>query len=238
MEYVVRILFSVLATAPFVLLASWATNRKTPWWALLFLGLMFFDLVLTGLPTLLPVDFPGAMNWTGKALSLAWPVVFLFYSSTFDRENVGLTFQQREGSFLPAVLFTVFLIVLGFILSSTLVDGGSTDAETVAFQATMPGLTEELVFRGLFLAILDRIYAPNTSFLGAPVGWGVLITSVAFGFGHGIGLDGWTPTFSAIPFVATFVSSLFLAWLKERTGSLAFPVIAHNGGNLAIMLAA
>jgi len=229
----------ILATVPLVFLAGWSTGQKATVLVGLFLGLLFIDQILSRLPYLLNLSLPGtSWNWAGKILSLVWPILFVWLSSRFDRKHIGLTFQHRKETLLPASILTVSLIALAGVMNLVFAEGSPSDVETTAFQATMPGLAEELVYRGVYLAILDRAYEPDTEILGAPVGWGVLITSVVFGFGHGLSLDGWTPTLTLFPFAYSVVLGTLFAWLRERTESLVFPVVAHNGFNVIQYLVA
>ncbi|AWM33555.1 hypothetical protein DDQ68_12630 [Hymenobacter nivis] len=50
----------------------------------------------------------------------------------------------------------------------------------------MPGLTEELAFRGVLLALLDRTFTERVRVLGADVGRGTVSSSLVFGLCHGL----------------------------------------------------
>src|SRR5690606_41212166 len=61
------------------------------------------------------------------------------------------------------------------------------DADTLAFQLTMPGLDEELFYRGVLLLMLNEAFGRPLRVLGAPMGWGALLTCLAFGLVQALG---------------------------------------------------
>ncbi len=69
---------------------------------------------------------------------------------------------------------------------------GARDQLTVAgwcFQATMPGLAEELVYRGVFVSLLDRAFGRPWRIAGADVGWGTIAVAVVFAAVHAVNVD-------------------------------------------------
>ncbi|WP_246104814.1 CPBP family intramembrane glutamic endopeptidase [Sphingomonas xanthus] len=112
-----------------------------------------------------------------------------------------------------------------------LFDGGSGDAEALAFQLSLPGLEEELFYRGLILLALNEALRSRVRFLGIDWGWGALLSCGLFGLAHAFTTADATPAFDALYFALTALPSLLVVWLRERSGSLLFPVLVHNAGN-------
>lgn len=107
-----------------------------------------------------------------------------------------------------------------------------TDAETFAFQATMPGLDEELSFRGIEMALLARAF-PTPRF-GLPV-WLIplIITTVIFTAGHMIIFEhGTLSVMWKDPLIEVLPMGLLLGLLRISTGSLIAPLLSHNAANL------
>lgn len=232
MDYILNAGFLALFTAPFVVLALW-TSKEYRWIpAVLFLGLLALD----DLATILPFAFEalqvveGRWNWEGKVLSIGWVVLFLWFGPLSFSE-AGVSFRQRSGSIRSAVLATLGLTAASFGIGATF-GGGSFNAETLAFQLTMPGLAEELVYRGVFIALLHRAL-PSVEGIGR--WWPVVVTAMAFGIWHGLSVDGGAITFDWLAASFPFIGGLAYGWLREHTGSLLFPVVAHNIGNTAAL---
>ena len=201
--------------------------RFRPGW-LLFGGLLILlnDAALTNLYGWLPAPIPGEWNWQGKLLALA---VTLIVASRMGWREVGLTWRQRrEGKALTWAVFALTVAVFAGI--ALMFDGESADAETMAFQWTMPGLEEEPFYRGVLLLAFDRALGVRRT-LGAELGWGGLLVSLAFGLAHAFSIDGGAVAFDPLFFALTAGPSLLLLWLRARTGSLVLPIVAHNLAN-------
>ncbi len=225
-----------LLTLPVVALALAVSRGRRVGPAVLFLVLLVLDSALVGAPLTSGIGLiPGAdWNWTGKALSVVGALAFVALGPVSRRE-VGLTLRQRAGSVRPAALVTVGMVALGAAIGAVFGDGGPLPAEALAYQLTMPGLAEELAFRGVFLALLHR--ALPASWGSAAFWWPGVITTLAFAFTHSPRLHGGRVAFEFLPFLLPLVAGAVLLWLRERTGSLVWPVVAHNGLNAAILVA-
>lgn len=235
MDLVLNAVLLAALTAP-VLLLVLVFGRERRWApALLVLGLLALDDLAVTLPYwAAPFDaFGGDWNWDGKLYSLGWALAFVS-AGPLSLEEAGLTLRQRAGSVRGAALATAALTVASFGLG-VVFGGDPPDAETVAFQLTMPGLAEEVVFRGVLIGLLHR--ALSGGGLSARVG-PTLVTAVAFGLVHGLSVSDGAPAFEWLFFSYTFVGGLAYGWLRERTGSVAFPVLAHSLGNTVALFGA
>lgn len=190
------------------------------------------------------IHLPGThWNWVGKAIDLMMlssAVVTLILAGVFKRADLGLTLRQAPGWARALAIY-----ILPFLLANALISyfallgppGPAPTLESIAFQATLPGLAEELGYRGLFLALFNRLAPRTVSILGAPIGYGTLATSLIFAAMHAVDFaPDLALQFSPIAFVMTGGTGLLLAWLRLRTGSLALPVLVHNATNLILIL--
>jgi membrane protease YdiL (CAAX protease family) len=87
----------------------------------------------------------------------------------------------------------------------------------VAYKLTIVAWWEELVFRGYFFQNLVE---------GAGLKWAIVISSLVFGFGHGINPDA---TILSSVLIALITPQLIYAYLK--TGQLWLPMGLHLGWN-------
>jgi len=104
---------------------------------------------------------------------------------------------------------------------------------TFAYEATMPGLGEEFVYRGVFLMLLNDAFGRPWKFAGIQFGWGFIIVTAMFGLLHGIDARGpgdmhiyWSGMIFPV------IVGAVLAWLRERTGSVWPGVLFHNFVNV------
>lgn len=168
-------------------------------------------------------------SWSGK-LYVVLVASALLYSvrSLLAKEDVGLTLRQKDGFLLPSC---VVLLILAAWACTVGVRSpkGALDIKTLLYLAIMPGLNEELIYRGYLLGILDKLMPGKFRVFSAPVGWGVVVTSLLFGLLHGFWLDhNLTIHIEIIALRNAACSGFAFAWLRERTGSLVLPIVAHG----------
>ena len=97
----------------------------------------------------------------------------------------------------------------------------------------MPGLGEEIMYRGVMLMLLNEAFGRPWKFAGIQFGWGFIIVSALFGFLHGMdapSVDKIQIEWSGMIFPA--LTGIVLAWLRERTGSVWPGVLFHNFVNV------
>ena len=197
----------------------------------------FAALVMGG--ELIPINnfFPDIKwNWGGKIAAIAlWGislVTLLKYKKDFKLADAGFTFKQNENSTKPVLFGLVIFVLIQIALTMLFGSGPDYDTEELLFQATMPGLDEEPMFRGIILYTLTLAIVSNRfSILGANINIAGVLIVLLFGLGHGVMYSSGEFTFSAVSLSITGFYGFILLWFRERTGSLVFPIIAHNSVN-------
>lgn len=174
-------------------------------------------------------------NWTGKLLELAVDLValaLLLGPARWSGAELGLRWHSTPGTGRDCLRVLLPLIGVELLVLWGLVPAGRPGWEDHFFQLTAPGLTEELAFRGVLLALLDRAFSGRVRVVGAALGWGTVVTSLLFGLWHGLSVSAsgqvaldWGPML--IPTVGGFV----LAWCRARSGTLLLPIALHAGLN-------
>ncbi len=182
-------------------------------------------------PSFLGVWF-GNWNWLGKILSVACSLLALRVFRLSAKE-AGLTMPRTGRAWLISLAGIV--AALAFEVARSVITGDvhlATDTETFAFQATMPGIDEELCFRGVDLALLMRAFPVPRS--GLPVWFlPMAITTIMFIAGHMVAFHGGVPLVMwKDPLLDALPIGALLGLLRIATGSLVGPVLAHNAANL------
>lgn len=223
--------FALLVAVVF-LVAAWADRRVTVAFALLAALYMGLDDLVTGLPRALHIlSLSNEWNWTGKIFSLVLSTIVIF-AFRISPDAVGLkrAINWKIGA-IALVLFVIWGACLGLLFKP-----GHPDAETLVFQATMPGLAEELVCRGIVPALLfGRINKRPPSY-GIP--WAVILaTAVAFGLWHGLGYAKGNFSFDVMGALFPFIGSIPGGWLRFKTDSILIPILGHGLANVAFHVA-
>jgi hypothetical protein len=192
------------------------------------------DVLLTRGYGLIPDLVGGEWNWQGKALALLATLAIASLPA-FGWRRVGLTLAQAPGSFRAAL--PVLLLYCGFfVVIAVAFPDDPASREDIAFQLTMPGLEEEIFYRGLLLFALDRAFTGRVRFLGVHWGWGAVLSCLLFGLAHAFGFSDGQFSFDPLFMALTALPSFIAVWLRLRTGSLLLPVLMHNFGNAISML--
>lgn len=205
-----------------------AGSRKP---VLLFCLLFLLDTVLA---SLLNMDlFAGQQwNWAGKSASVVWALLFIYTTTLLSKKDMGWAWkiEQRKGVFAIVAFLLTARLALWFWFQGF---GGGYNLETALFEATLPGLSEELVYRGILLGLLNKIFPVKWKLINTRFGWGLILTSVLFGLVHGLSMnERWIVGFSSQRFFMTGALGFALGFVKEKAKNLAPTVLLHNLWNL------
>jgi len=102
---------------------------------------------------------------------------------------------------------------------------------TVIWQFVLSGFGEEFIYRGYFQSRLNQAFGRPMCLFGIQFGAGLFIASFLFGLLHIF--NGYDPTvgFSTLAWgvlLSNFLAGLFLGVIREKTGNLVAPGIAHG----------
>ena len=172
--------------------------------------------------------------WFGKILSLAGTIVMLFLLPRVSFRSAGLILAQNEGSVRLVLIAGAITIIAATATSGLLMYSPNATLENLLFQATLPGLDEELFMRGLLLALLHQAFGKELNIFGADTGWGFWLVVVIFGLLHGVSYESGALQINVGAIVSTGFVGLILTWMRERTGSLLIPIVFHNVFNVAM----
>lgn len=193
-------------------------------------ALIFGNAMLLTYAPLLIDSLPraGTLNWTGKLLSLGYVGFAIATLPPAMKQASGLLVLPERAQWRFTALMLGVFALLGIGLAFA--DSGSGDPlEATLFQLTLPSLSEELLFRGVLLALLGGIGLAQHPGLPRQFGRAAIATSVLFGCVHGF-LFSATSGFviQPVPIIATALFGAGFVWLTIRSGSVWPAVIAHS----------
>lgn len=176
-------------------------------------------------------------GWSGKLYSIGLISLLLCLSSRLiDARAAGLTLRQQLGSILPSLVI-IFLIAASTSLWGSMLPKGAFDGGLLLYMAILPGLNEELVYRGVLPACLEEAFPGRWTLASARFGWSVIIPTLGFALLHGLWFDSaFTLRLDLTLIRNALIAGLLFAWLRERTGSLLMPVAAHGAWDFFFFL--
>jgi uncharacterized protein len=212
---------------PFILIGLWrfpSANRKL---IILVAVLIFINNAFLTAPKIFPYPMLH-WNWQGKIFGILWATIFLLVYRSLSFSEFGLTIKINTGSFWPIVVMSLIVLlpnIIGFVSGSR----SQSNTETLLFQMTMPGLSEELIFRGVYQSLLNRSFGKPRVVWGAQVGFGLILTAILFGLVHFISIDDLGRVhYSVVGLLSSFGVGMGLGWIRERSGSILPGIVLHN----------
>ncbi len=174
-------------------------------------------------------------NWQGKTLE-ALSAILMMLVLRLDRQVVGFTLPKNSLGLVSALGMASIIWSLNLYALATgdRVPDELATTESVAFQLTLPGIAEEIVYRGILWAICDQVFGRPWRILGADLGLGWIFTSLLFWSVHFVqvsktGSLSFSADWQALIPVA--LTGFILGWIRAKTESVYPAMIAHNVAN-------
>ena len=165
----------------------------------------------------------GSWNWDGKIYGIIWGIVAYFIFRDQFSENKFFTFKQNRDGLKPAIWAAVLVIGIPTLLGT--LNTKEFNLETLLFQITMPGLDEEIMFRGVLLGLMCSCLRNDGPTWRNPAN---LITSVLFGLVHALTVNDVSISFSISSFIWTGMIGYGLGYMTLKTRSILLAIVAHN----------
>jgi hypothetical protein len=194
-------------------------------------GLAAAALLLLYLVVLAMTHWLVPPGWRGFSPAVAAAAVWLAVQpilalGRFSRSDIGLV-PPRTGSLAPALVVAAVALLANAVAIVARRTVPLDVPTTIVIAVVVAALVEELVMRGVILALADRALPPRWTLWGARIGVGGLLVTAAF-----IALHGLRPGM----LLGVVPAAMLYLWLRARTGSLLPPMLAHVLWNLSTVL--
>jgi membrane protease YdiL (CAAX protease family) len=129
------------------------------------------------------------------------------------------------------VITTFLLLLLPIVVALAMSRMSLVIVSTVVWQFVFSGFGEEFAFRGYFQSRLNQVFGRPVRLFGIQFGAGLIIASFLFGLWHADNTYDPAIGFSSLAWgwgLWTFVAGLFFGVLREKTGTLVAPGLAHG----------
>lgn len=229
-SYLLNALVQFIVVLPFLFFGKTRFDKSEYRFLGIFMLMFLLWSVLTNGLSNIIVNDKQTWNWVGKIAGLLLGVFFVYRNKLISKAEIGWTIKLREGSLMP-IIYTVLLVLLARLIIYLSFENVNPDfdLETIGFQGILAGLSDELIFRGILLALLNRIFVAKENVFGYSLSFGVLISSLLYGLSQGFILqEGFHLQINLIRILLGFFVGLIAAVLKERSGSLLPAVLFHN----------
>ncbi|PHQ57642.1 MAG: CPBP family intramembrane metalloprotease [Lutibacter sp.] len=236
---IIESLIHIIAILPLLILCVKKENSKRTKLIILFVLYFIGYQVLLRLPFYFSTFkfINGDWNWSGKLLAMTGSLIFYYLFKNNFRRHHFLTIKQDKKT-LRRISIVIAVISLIAIIEGFLFYNESWNLETVLFQSTLPGIDEEIAYRGIMLGILSSILLEKIQvfkiYIHNPSIW---IVGILFGLIHALRLNSeWELSFNILYFVQTFIFGTAWGWMAIKSRSILLPIISHNLSNTLMNL--
>lgn len=194
-----------------------------------------YELVLV-LPRFYPVLYvtDSNWNWEGKFLGIVWGVISYLLVKKSLKNHDYITLKQDKQGFKPALIAGIIVVLIAIGLWMYYDEKEDFDWDTLAYQLTLPGIDEELMFRGVLFGLLLNALKDHIRYFGNPSIW---LTALLFGFIHGFRLDeNFEVQFSYVAILQTGFAGWVWAWMTLKSRSILLAIFSHNLSNFCGVL--
>ena len=228
---IIENLLQLIIVLPIILFTL--KNKELETLKILFAFVVFFvvNQVLLHLPMIYPEvrisNWNSNWNWTGKIYAIIGAILFLLIYRKFPLKDYFLTFKQGNKFLKNGVIIITAILIIQIIIAF-FTSNKPLHLETLLFQFSMPGINEEIAYRGIMLGLLTKILKSKNLILNSSV----CVTAILFGLAHGFSLSSeFSIVFNIQPFLRTMIYGLIWGWITIRSGSILLALISHNLGN-------
>lgn len=176
-------------------------------------------------------------NFSGKIFSIFFSILFFLL---FLRKKTTNNFVKfSKGQKIGRSLIIVFIILILFAVLDGLLFGSpqNIDNEKLIYQLVLPGIDEELAYRGILLGLFSYILIYEIKVYSFKINPSILITAILFGLIHGLKVtENLELSFNVFITCKTFIYGFFWGWLTVETKSVLIPIFFHNYSNVIPML--
>ena len=221
----------LLLTVPFILI--FMEKNKINYYRVIifsFCFIGFFFLLVLGSSLHI---IKGSWNWDGKILSIIWGVVCFLLFKKYFIENNFLTIKQNMKNNKKVIIVSMIFLVIVFGLS-LFSEKEEFNIEKLMFQLLMPGIDEEILFRGVMLGLLLSCIKKELFLIKNP---SLMIMSLLFGIIHGFTIsEGFSIQLEPVGIIFTGICGYIYGWVTLQMRSVLVPILLHNLVNFFITL--
>lgn len=175
----------------------------------------------------------GSWNWDGKIYGIVCGIAIYFIFRRQFCENNFFTLKQDKVGLKSAL--KVAIAILSIAILGGVVNEREFNIETLLFQISMPGIDEEIMYRGVLLGLMCSALRAGGAAWRNPA---IIINAVLFGLVHSLSLGDGALQFNSVNFMWTGLLGYGFGYITIKTRSILIPMLTHNLYNFTLNLLA
>ena len=175
----------------------------------------------------------GSWNWDGKIYGIVCGIAIYFIFRRQLSNNNFFTLKQDKVGLKSAL--KVAIAILSIAILGGVVNDREFNIETLLFQISMPGIDEEIMYRGVLLGLMCSALRAGGAAWRNPA---IIINAVLFGLVHSLSLGDGVLQFNSVNFMWTGLLGYGFGYITIKTRSILIPMLTHNLYNFTLNLLA
>ena len=175
----------------------------------------------------------GNWNWDGKIYGIVCGVAMYFLFRRQFADNNFFTLRQDKAGLKSAL--KVVIAIMCVSLLGGIVNDKEFNLETLLFQLSMPGIDEEIMYRGVLLGLMCSALRAGGATWRNPA---IIINAILFGLVHALSFSDGALQINAMNFVWTGIVGYGFGYITIKTRSIVIPMLTHNLYNFTLNLLA
>ena len=175
----------------------------------------------------------GSWNWDGKIYGIVCGIAIYFIFRRQLSNNNFFTLKQDKVGLKSAL--KVAIAILSIAILGGVVNDREFNIETLLFQISMPGIDEEIMYRGVLLGLMCSALRAGGAAWRNPA---IIINAVLFGLVHSLSLGDGALQFNSVNFMWTGLLGYGFGYITIKTRSILSPMVTHNLYNFTLNLLA
>lgn len=185
--------------------------------------------IALSLPKLIPsFNFINSRwNWDGKICGILCCIaLFYIFRREFEGNNF-FTFRQNKKDLKPTIMVATIVVIISAVIWA-IFGSAEFNLESLLFQISLPGIDEEMMFRGILLGLMCSSLRGSHNELKNPA---VITNAVLFGLMHALIFKNGSIRFDILYFLQTGLAGYVWAWVTLKSRSILLAVLSHNFSN-------
>ena len=175
----------------------------------------------------------GSWNWDGKIYGIVCGIAIYFIFRRQLSNNNFFTIKQDKVGLKSAL--KVAIAILSIAILGGVVNDGEFNIETLLFQISMPGIDEEIMYRGVLLGLMCSALRAGGAAWRNPA---IIIHAVLFGPVHSLSRGAGALHFNSVNLMWTGLLGYGFGYITMKTRSILIPMLTHNLYNFTLNLLA
>ncbi len=175
----------------------------------------------------------GSWNWDGKIYGIVCGIAIYFIFRRQLSNNNFFTLKQDKAGLKSALKVAVAILAIAIL--GGVVNDREFNIETLLFQISMPGIDEEIMYRGVLLGLMCSALRAGGATWRNPA---IIINAVLFGLVHSLSLGDGALQFNSVNFMWTGLLGYGFGYITIKTRSILIPMLTHNLYNFTLNLLA